>query len=150
DGTDPVTSYAAMKRAAEYCRAGKGPAFVHAHVIRPYSHSLSDDERLYRPDVERQRDAARGPISRMEMFLIRESILDEKGINQLEKQVEDELQAAVDRALEAPLPQPETIYNFVYSPDLDPTSAQFDTSPVAPINDTTEGKKAPLPKTMAD
>ena len=69
DGTDPVVSYAAMSSArSRYCRAGKGPAFVHAHVIRPYSHSLSDDERLYRPDVERQRDAARDPITRMQMF----------------------------------------------------------------------------------
>src|SRR3974390_393347 len=153
DGTDPVTSYAAVKRAADYCRAGKGPAFVHAHVIRPYSHSLSDDERLYRPDVERQRDAARDPISRMQLFLIRENILDEKGINQLEKQVEEELQAAVDRALEAPLPQPDTIYNFVYSPDLDPTSEQFDVQPAfpAPVDaSAADGKKPPLPKTMAD
>ena len=130
DGTDPVVSYAAMKRAVDYCRAGKGPGFVHAHVIRPYSHSLSDDERLYRPDVERQRDAARDPIPRMQMFLIREGILDEKGINQLEKQVEEELQAAVDRALEAKFPTPESITNFIYSPDLDPTSAQFEAEPV--------------------
>jgi 2-oxoisovalerate dehydrogenase E1 component len=153
DGTDPVTSYAAVKRAADYCRAGKGPAFVHAHVIRPYSHSLSDDERLYRPDVERQRDAARDPISRMQLFLIRENILDEKGINQLEKEVEEELQIAVDRALEAPLPQPETIYNFVYSPDLDPTSEQFDAPPTFPAATDAasgDGKKPPLPKTMAD
>ena len=71
---------------------------MHAHVIRPYSHSLSDDERLYRPESERQRDAARDPIPRMQMFLIREGILDEKGINGLEKQVDDELQAAADRA----------------------------------------------------
>jgi 2-oxoisovalerate dehydrogenase E1 component len=153
DGTDPVTSYAAVKRAAEYCRAGKGPAFVHAHVIRPYSHSLSDDERLYRPDVERQRDAARDPISRMQMFLIRESILDEKGINQLEKQVEEELQAATDRALEAPLPQPDTIYQFVYSPDLDPTGPSFEGQPMfpQPVEPAAgEAKKAPLPKTMAE
>jgi 2-oxoisovalerate dehydrogenase E1 component len=153
DGTDPVTSYAAVKRAAEYCRAGKGPAFVHAHVIRPYSHSLSDDERLYRPDVERQRDAARDPISRMQMFLIRENILDEKGINQLEKQVEDDMQVAVDRALEASLPQANTIYDFVYSPDLDPTSQQFETQPVFPQpGDPVAGevKKPALPKTMAD
>jgi 2-oxoisovalerate dehydrogenase E1 component len=153
DGTDPVTSYAAVKRAAEYCRAGKGPAFVHAHVIRPYSHSLSDDERLYRPDVERQRDAARDPISRMQMFLIRENILDEKGINQLEKQVEEELQTAVDRALEAPLPQPDTIYNFVYSPDLDPTGPTFDVQPAfpQPVDPVAgEAKKPALPKTMAE
>ena len=154
DGTDPVVSYAAMKRAVDYCRAGKGPAFVHAHVIRPYSHSLSDDERLYRPDVERQRDAARDPINRMQMFLIREGILDEKGINQLEKQVEDEMQAAVDHALEAKPPTPETITNYIYSPDLDPTSAQFDTQPVFPqLTETppADAKKTPaLPKTMAE
>jgi 2-oxoisovalerate dehydrogenase E1 component len=153
DGTDPVVSYAAMKRAVDYCRARKGPAFVHAHVIRPYSHSLSDDERLYRPDVERQRDAARDPINRMQMFLIREGILDENSINKLEKQVEDEMQAAVDRALEAKFPTPETITNFIYSPDLDPTWAQFDTPPVFPQPETppADGKKTPvLPKTMAE
>jgi len=156
DGTDPVVSYAAMKRAVEHCRARKGPAFVHAHVIRPYSHSLSDDERLYRPDVERQRDAARDPINRMQMFLLREGILDENGINKLEKQVEDDLQGAVDRALEAKFPTPETITNFIYSPDLDPTSEQFASQPVFPqpveTPAATDGKKpAPaLPKTMAE
>src|SRR5271156_2874608 len=92
DGTDPVASSAAFQRAVKYCRQGHGPAFVHAHVIRPYSHSLSDDERLYRPDSERERDAARDPVSRTQMFLLREGILDEKGINELEKQVDEELQ----------------------------------------------------------
>jgi len=156
DGTDPVVSYAAMKRAVDYCRAGKGPAFVHAHVIRPYSHSLSDDERLYRPDVERQRDAARDPITCMQMFLLREGILDENGINKLEKEVEDQMQMAVDRALEAKFPTPETITDYIYSPDLDPTSAQFDTLPAfAQVTEqpaTGDGKKpaASLPKTMAE
>src|ERR1700683_4232501 len=70
DGTDPVSSYAAFARAAQYCREGHGPAFVHAHVIRPYSHSLSDDERLYRPDSERERDAQRDPVTRTQMFLL--------------------------------------------------------------------------------
>src|SRR5437773_1099046 len=92
DGTDPVASYATLTKAVEYCRAGKGPALVHGKVIRPYSHSLSDDEKLYRPDAERQKDAQRDPITRMQMFLIRENILDENGINKLEKQVEEEIQ----------------------------------------------------------
>ena len=127
DGTDPVVSYAALSRAVAHCRARVGPSFVHAHVIRPYSHSLSDDERLYRPDIERQRDAARDPITRMQLFLIREGILDEKAINRLEKEVDDHLQAAVDRALAAPLARPETIRQYLYSPDLDPTSRAFDT-----------------------
>jgi 2-oxoisovalerate dehydrogenase E1 component len=149
DGTDPVVAYAAFKRSADYCRAGNGPALIHAHVIRPYSHSLSDDERLYRPDLERQRDAARDPITRMQMFLIREGILDENGINKLEKQVEDDLQVAVDRALEAAFPKPESIYDFVYSPDLDPTSSAFAADPIAPPAAGADGKK-PAAKTMAD
>jgi 2-oxoisovalerate dehydrogenase E1 component len=148
DGTDPVASYGAFQRATQYCREGHGPAFVHAHVIRPYSHSLSDDERLYRPDAERERDAARDPVSRTQMFLLREGILDEKGINELEKKVEEELQIAVDQALAALPPAPESVMQFVYSPDLDPTSAAFDTqAAVGP--DTADGKK-PAAKTMAD
>jgi 2-oxoisovalerate dehydrogenase E1 component len=148
DGTDPVVSYGAMSRAVAHCRAGVGPSFVHAHVIRPYSHSLSDDEKLYRPDIERERDAARDPISRMQLFLIRDGILDEKGINKLEKEVDDGLQAAVDRVLAAPLPQPETIKQFLYSPDLDPSSAQFDTQVAVAEQPTPEKKSSP--KTMAD
>jgi 2-oxoisovalerate dehydrogenase E1 component len=152
DGTDPVVAYAAFKRAAEYCRAGHGPAFVHAHVIRPYSHSLSDDERLYRPDSERTADAARDPVPRLQMFLLREGILDEKGINKIEKEIEEQMQIDTDRALAAALPQPETIYNFVYSPDLDPTSSAFDTAPAIYAPEVAvEGKKpAAAAKTMAD
>ncbi len=148
DGTDPVASCAAFQRAAQYCRGGHGPAFVHAHVIRPYSHSLSDDERLYRPDSERERDAARDPVSRTQMFLLREGILDEKGINELEKKVEEELQIAVDKALEAMPPAPESVMQYVYSPDIDPTSAAFETQPVVGP-DSADGKK-PVAKTMAD
>jgi 2-oxoisovalerate dehydrogenase E1 component len=147
DGTDPVASYAAFQRAARYCREGLGPAFVHAHVIRPYSHSLSDDERLYRPESERERDAQRDPVTRTQMYLLREGILDDKGINQLEKEVEAELQSAVDRALEALPPPPESVMNFVYSPDIDVTSSTFDTPPAT--ESSPDGKKA-IAKTMAD
>src|SRR5450755_886352 len=160
DGTDPVVAYTAFKRAADHCRAGHGPAFVHAHVIRPYSHSLSDDERLYRPDSERQADAARDPVHRLQMFLLREGIFDEKGIDKIEKEIEEQLQADADRALEAAPPQPDTIYNYVYSPNLDPTSAKFETQPAIGAPETAaDGKGSAAPnnapnkspnKTMAD
>ena len=120
DGTDPVASYAAFKRAVDHCRAGERSG------IRPRARDPSvlafavRRRAAYRPDAERQRDAPRDPITRMQMFLLREGILDEKGINKLEKQVEEELQIAVDRALAAAFPTPETITNFIYSPDLDP------------------------------
>ena len=94
DGTDPIESYKAMVEAVAYCRAGRGPALVHGHVIRPYSHSLSDDERLYRSAEELAADAARDPISRMQMWLLREGILDADAINKLEQQVDEEVQRA--------------------------------------------------------
>ena len=59
DGTDPIASYEAMAEAVAYCRAGHGPALVHGHVIRPYSHSLSDDERQYRSEEEVEAERAR-------------------------------------------------------------------------------------------
>jgi 2-oxoisovalerate dehydrogenase E1 component len=151
DGTDPVASYAAMARCVTHCRGGNGPAFVHAHVIRPYSHSLSDDERLYRPDPERQRDAQRDPITRTQMFLLREGILDENGINRLEKQVEDQLQEAVDRALKVAPASPESVTHYIYSPNLDPASAVFETQPVPAFAEASPpDTKKPAAKTMAD
>jgi 2-oxoisovalerate dehydrogenase E1 component len=129
DGTDPVESYAAIKKAVDYCRAGSGPAMVHGHVIRPYSHSLSDDERLYRPDAERQKDAQRDPITRTQLFLIRENILNEEQINKLEKSVDDEVAEAAERALVATLPSTDSIYNHVYSEDLDPRRMSSEPQP---------------------
>jgi 2-oxoisovalerate dehydrogenase E1 component len=150
DGTDLPASYAAFTRTAAYCREGKGPGFIHAHVIRAYSHSLSDDEKLYRPDAERRRDAARDPVSRTQIFLIREGILDEKGINLLEKQVDDDLQVAVDHALEALPPTPDTVKRYLYSPDLDPTSSAFATQPAAHETAPSDTNKKSGAKTMAD
>jgi len=143
DGTDVMATYAAFTRSAAYARSGQGPAFIHAHVVRPYSHSLSDDEKLYRPDAERQEEVARDPITRLQMFLIREGILDEKGVNQVEKQVEDEIQEASDRALEAAFPTPDTVEKYVYSPKLDPTSVTFNTEPV-------QSEAKATARTMAD
>src|SRR5271156_4424117 len=130
DGTDPLASYAALREAVDYIRAGKGPAFVHGHVIRPYSHSLSDDEKLYRPESERKSEVERDPITRFQLFLVREGILDEKGVDELEKDVAAEVQEASDRAVEARIPEPDSYKLYVYSPDLDPTSSAFQTEAV--------------------
>ncbi|MBB5338569.1 alpha-ketoacid dehydrogenase subunit alpha/beta [Tunturiibacter gelidoferens] len=142
DGTDPIASYKAMVEAVAYCRSGKGPALVHGHVIRPYSHSLSDDERLYRSVEELDADAARDPISRMQMWLLREGILDADGINKLERQVDEEVQRAADRAVMATLPTVASITKHVYSEDLSSQDARFATEP-KPTADATE-------RTMAD
>ena len=142
DGTDPIASYNAMVEAVAYCRGGNGPALVHGHVIRPYSHSLSDDERLYRSVAELEADALRDPISRMQMWLLREGILDADAINRLERQVDEEVQRAADKALTAPLPKVDSIMRHVYSENLSVTDARFMT-PAVPTADPTE-------RTMAD
>jgi 2-oxoisovalerate dehydrogenase E1 component len=129
DGTDPLESYAALKRAVGHCRARRGPALVHAHVIRPYSHSLSDDEKLYKPPEEREEEARRDPIPKFGLFLVREGILDERGLERLEADVDREVREATDRALDAELPAKDSIRLFVYSPDVDPASSAFEGEP---------------------
>jgi 2-oxoisovalerate dehydrogenase E1 component len=129
DGTDPLASYDVLRRAAEYCRARKGPALVHAHVTRPYSHSLSDDEKLYKTPEERETEAHRDPIPKFGLFLVREGILDEHELEQLEADVDREILEATDFALAAELPLQECITQWVYSPDVDPTSSQFESEP---------------------
>ncbi len=130
DGTDFLESYDALRYAAEYCRSRKGPALVHAHVIRPYSHSLSDDEALYRTKEERDRDQERDPVRTMARLLVAEGILSEPALEELKNDVDREVNEAADRALAAELPAPESAYEFVYSPDVDPTSSAFSTEPV--------------------
>jgi 2-oxoisovalerate dehydrogenase E1 component len=137
DGTDAIASYNAMTEAVAYCRAGLGPALVHGHVVRPYSHSQSDDETHYRSAEELQADALRDPVLKMQTWLMREGILDEQGINDLERKVDDEVQRATDRALAAVLAQPESILKHVYSEDLKPTDARFEAQP-QPTSDTAE------------
>jgi 2-oxoisovalerate dehydrogenase E1 component len=154
DGTDPEVCLRAFQAAAAHCRAGKGPAFVHGHVVRAYSHSLSDDDRLYRSAAEREADALRDPIARMQMRLLREGILTEAQINELE-QSQDLLAAeAAERALEAPLPTVQGITAHVYSEDLDPTGATFDNEHAQAPGGAGGGKagsaKGGDPRTMAD
>ncbi|MFZ0411225.1 MAG: dehydrogenase E1 component subunit alpha/beta [Candidatus Acidiferrales bacterium] len=129
EGTDPLASYAALGRAAAHCRTRLGPALVHAHVTRPYSHSLSDDEKLYRTEAERDEQVRRDPIPKFGLFLVRDGILDESELEVLEAEVDREVVDAVDRALAAELPEKESIYQFVYSPDVDPAGSQFVTTP---------------------
>ena len=129
DGTDPFESYAVCKEAMQYCRERRGPALVHAHVTRPYSHSLSDDEKLYKAPEEREEEARRDPISKLALRLVRDGILDQKQIEGLEAEVDEEIRRAADQALEAEQPAVESILTNVYSPDIDPTSAALETQP---------------------
>ena len=135
DGTDPLESYEVFAKAVAYCRERKGPAFVHAKVIRPYSHSLSDDEKLYRPDEERQADAEIDPIKTFAEFLMTEGIASSEDLEALRKEVDAEVNEAADIAIETPQPAPESAYRNVFSPDIDPTDRSlFDTEDGAELS----------------
>jgi 2-oxoisovalerate dehydrogenase E1 component len=127
DGCDVMASYDVLTKAVDYARARKGPALVHAKVIRPYSHSLSDDEVQYRPPGERQADAERDPLVRFPRYLTEQGIAGQAELDLIVKQVEEEVQVATEVALASPQPATDTVYRYVYSPDVDPTSEQFDT-----------------------
>jgi 2-oxoisovalerate dehydrogenase E1 component len=153
DGTDAEACLRAFQAAAEHCRAGLGPAFVHGHCVRVYSHSLSDDDKLYRSAAEREADAMRDPLTKMQMRLLREGILTAEQINELEQAAEREAAEAADQALAAPLPEVSSIPRHVYSEDLDPTSAAFATEREQ-LAGSNPGKsassKGSAPHTMAD
>jgi 2-oxoisovalerate dehydrogenase E1 component len=127
DGTDFLESYDAMSSAVAYARARKGPAVVHAKVTRPYSHSLSDDEKLYKTADERAAEARRDPIVRLADFLRSEGIVTDADLEAMARDVDKEVNEAAEQAIPAPKPTADTVLSFVYSPNVDPTADRFDT-----------------------
>jgi 2-oxoisovalerate dehydrogenase E1 component len=132
DGCDPLASYDVLQRGITYCRERRGPALIHAHVIRPYSHSLSDDEVMYRPKEERAAQGRRDPLQTFAAYLVREKLAEKEEIERLKQDVDAEVNEAADQAIAAPKPAKETATLYVYSPDIDPTSKDFDTESAAP------------------
>jgi 2-oxoisovalerate dehydrogenase E1 component len=155
DGTDFLGSYRAMAAAVSYARERKGPALVHAKVIRPYSHSLSDDEKLYKTADERAAEARRDPITRLAALLVSDGIATEAELKDILRGVEEEVTAAADAAIKSEKPSRDSATLYVYSPLVDPSSAMFDTLPapegkpdtmVAAINRTLKEEMARDPR----
>jgi len=131
DGCSFPASYHAMQEAIAYVRERRGPALVHAKVVRPYSHSLSDDERLYKTKEEREAEAKRDPLLLMSTLLTREGLATEADLAALAAEVDREVNDAADRALHAEKPKTDTVLQYLYSDTIDPTASSFDTAPVS-------------------
>ena len=145
DGTDPEASYHAFQAAVAHCRAGKGPAFVHGHCVRIYSHSFSEDDKYYRLKEEREADAMRDPLHKLQMRLLREGILSTGELNALEQQIDEQIAAAAIRAVAAPVPSVSSISRHIYSEDFDPTRPELATLPRK-----IEAGESDTERTMAD
>ena len=129
DGTDMFATYETISQAVAWCREGHGPALVHATCTRPYSHSLSDDETMYKTAAEREAEAARDPVLRYPEWLVREGYLERRAMQRIAHDVEEEVEAAAERALRAPGPAPGSALHFLYSDKADITGAQFNSEP---------------------
>ena len=126
DGNCPIQSYRMAKKAEKYIRSGKGPVLLHAHVTRPYSHSLSDDHKFYRTEEELKDEEARDVINSYPRFLIKSKILSQKEIEDLKKEIADETTQALKKCLNTPWPAKKTATDLICSPSVDPTSNEFD------------------------
>jgi 2-oxoisovalerate dehydrogenase E1 component len=129
DGTDFLASYHALKQAFAYAREGSGPALVHAHVIRPYSHSLSDDERLYKTAAERQAEAERDPVLLFPKFLIDEGVIDRHMLQRITHEIDEEVHHATQQALHDEPPARDSALAHLYSGTVDPASPAFEAEP---------------------
>ena len=129
DGTDFIDSYQTMADAVEHCRVNRTPVLVHATCIRPYSHSLSDDERLYKTKIEREAEALRDHIVRFPEYLVSEGMLDRHALERITHEVDVEVQTATDVALKAAPPSRGSALQDLYSDRIDPTSAEFAADP---------------------
>jgi len=127
DGTDVVDTYRAAAEAIAYARDRRGPAMLHAHTTRPYSHSMSDDERAYRTPEEREAQEARDPLTLTRALLLSVGAATAEELDAMESAAEAEVAAAADEALLSPQPDPSTAMKHLFSEDVDPTSADFDT-----------------------
>jgi 2-oxoisovalerate dehydrogenase E1 component len=150
DGNDPLACLQAFQEAAAHCRAGQGPALVHGHCVRLYSHSLSDDDKLYRSAAERETDALCDPIARMRTKLIGDGVISAAELDELEQRMDREAAEAAERALEAPLPAVSGIRTHVYSEDLDPACAAFATEQAQTGASPSGQKPASGARTMAE
>src|SRR4029079_6178027 len=101
DGSDFLVCHGTTSEAREYCRRAQSPVLVRARCTRPYSHSLSDDERLYKTKAERAAQALLDPVVESPEWLIAEGHLDSHCLELLTHEIELEIQQATQRVLKA-------------------------------------------------
>jgi len=101
--------------AIAHVRAGAGPCLVHALVTRPYSHSLSDDQKKYRIAEELDDEREHDPITVLEQHLIAAGVLTPSDAEQIRAEAKDVVRAAAEEALASARPAPESAIEHVFA-----------------------------------
>lgn len=128
DGNCPIDSYAAFFEAAKHIRAGKGPVLIHSHCTRPYSHSMSDDQSMYRGKAELDKELKIDVFHSFKELLVQAGVMSKEESDKLLKEVSDEVRLAMIKAIETPWPKPEESLDHLYSEEVDMTSEKFATT----------------------
>jgi len=106
DGNDPLAVYEASKEATDRARQGKGPTLLELITYRITGHSRRDPCN-YQPKEERQKAKENEPIGRFEKLLISEKVATEAEIEEIQKDIEQQIEDSIVSAQEAELPKPE-------------------------------------------
>ncbi len=114
DGNDVLQSYAAAKEAVARARSGGGPTLIEVKTYRRKGHAEHDDQR-YVPAEELEAWEARDPVDRYTRWLVAEGVVDEDGLAAIEARLKERLDAAVAEAEKAPMPDPRTALDDVWS-----------------------------------
>ncbi|MFL6242175.1 MAG: thiamine pyrophosphate-dependent enzyme, partial [Acidimicrobiia bacterium] len=116
DGRDYFEVRTRGAEAIQRVRAGQGPGLIHATVTRPYSHSLSDDQKKYRAAEELEDEAEHDPIQLLEQELVRLGVLTPADAQEVRAEANEIVADAAKQALAAARPDPESISHHLVGP----------------------------------
>jgi 2-oxoisovalerate dehydrogenase E1 component len=126
DGTNFLESYATAKEAVRLARAGEGPSFIYADVVRLRSHSASDSQDKYRTKEAIAKDTERDPIAQFEKELIARGILTQDKIAGIRKELNDLVIKSAEEAYAEPSPEPSTVEDNLFCPPEEQTKINYE------------------------
>ena len=136
DGNDPDAMADALERAVSRARGGGGPTLVEAVLGRMRGHSEGDDSLKVVPEDELHRYLAEDPVSNTRKRLLADGVLDLETSERLDRRIGDLVEEALEQALEAPGPDPETAMRPVFAP-VETRAETEDASPARTADTTT-------------
>jgi len=144
DGNDILAVYAAAKEAVERARSGGGPTFIECVTYRLLMHTTADDPKRYRTDKEVEQWQKRDPLPRFQKYLTSKGLLPEDRLAEIESEVMQEIQAAVDRAEEKmkTIGDPVDMFEHAYAempPYLVEQKEEFERELAAPDKEADDG-----------
>lgn len=117
DGNDILSVYAAANEAVERARSGKGPTMIECVTYRMMMHTTADDPKKYRTDEEVKGWEKKDPLKRFQDYLKQKELISDKQIEEVEEEVKDDIQKAVDKAekLMKEYTDPLVMFDHVYA-----------------------------------